>query len=92
MDTLSMNSGNSQTSILHVLILKLTNKSDLRIGENTIALSNPSIYYKWKNIKTHTIRVNLKYLHQHGVINFYLNLEHIFKNHGENTDIYICTD
>ena len=32
-----MNSENSKTSKLHVLILKLINKLDLRIGEKTIA-------------------------------------------------------
>ena len=47
-----MNSENSKTSKLHVLILKLTNKLDLRIGEKIIALSNLSIYYTWKNIKS----------------------------------------
>ena len=36
----------------HVLILKLTNKSDLRIGEKIITLSNLSIYYTWNNIKS----------------------------------------
>ena len=36
----------------HVLVLKLTNKLDLRIGEKIIALSNLSIYYTWKNIKS----------------------------------------
>ena len=36
---------------MHVLILKLTNKLDLRLGEKTIALSNPSICYTWKNMK-----------------------------------------
>ena len=46
-----MNSENSKTSKLYVLILKLTNKLDLRIGEKTIVLSNLSIYYIWKNIK-----------------------------------------
>ena len=51
MDTIFMNSENSKTSKPHVLILKLTNKLDLRIGEKIIALSNLSIYYKWKNIK-----------------------------------------
>ena len=40
-----MNSVNSQTSEPHVLILELTNKLDLRIGEKNIALSNLSIYY-----------------------------------------------
>ena len=47
-----MNSKNSQTSKPHVLILKFTDKLDLRRGENRIALSNLSIYYTWKNIKS----------------------------------------
>ena len=47
-----MNSENSKNSESHVLMLKLTNKLDLRIGEKTIALSNLSIYYTWKNIKS----------------------------------------
>ena len=51
MDTIFMNSENSKTPKPHVLILKLTNKLDLRIGEKVIALSNLSIYYTWRNIK-----------------------------------------
>ena len=47
-----MNSENSKTSEPHVLALKLTNKLDLRIDEKIIALSNFSIYYTWKNIKS----------------------------------------
>ena len=47
-----MNSENSKTSKLHFLILKRTNKLDLRIGEKIIALSNLSIYYMRKNIKS----------------------------------------
>ena len=43
-----MNSRNSKTSKPHVLLLKFTNKVDLRIGEKVIALSNLSIYYTWK--------------------------------------------
>ena len=38
MDTTFMNSEKSKTSKLHVLILKVTNKLDLRIDEKTIAL------------------------------------------------------
>ena len=38
-----MNLENSKTSIPHVLILKLTNQLDLRIGEKIIASSNLSI-------------------------------------------------
>ena len=46
-----MNSENSKTHKPHALILKLTNKLDLRIGKKIIALSNLSIYYTWKNMK-----------------------------------------
>ena len=45
MDTIFMNSKISKTSKSHILVLKLTNKLDLRIGEKIIALSNLSIYY-----------------------------------------------
>ena len=44
MNTIFMNAENSKTSESHVLLLKLTNKLDLRIGEKVIALSNLSIY------------------------------------------------
>ena len=47
-----MNSENSKTSKPHVLILKLTDKLDLRRGEKSIALSNLSVYYTWKYIKS----------------------------------------
>ena len=46
-----MNSENSKTSKPHVLILKLTDKLDLRRGEKSIALSNLTVHYTWKNFK-----------------------------------------
>ena len=52
MDTIFMNSENSRTSEYHVLTLKLTDELDLRRGQKTVALSNLSIYYTWKNIKS----------------------------------------
>ena len=52
MDTIFANSENSKTSEPHVLMLKLTNKLDLRIEEKIIALSNLNIYCSWKNIKS----------------------------------------
>ena len=52
MDTIFMNSENSKTSEPHVLILKLTDKLNSRRREKIIALSNLSIYYTWKNIKS----------------------------------------
>ena len=51
MDTIFMDSENSRTSEYHVLVLKLTNKLDLRKGQKIVPLSNLSIYYTWKNIK-----------------------------------------
>ena len=45
MNTIFMNSENSKTSEPHILILKLTNKLDLRVGEKIVAISNRSIYY-----------------------------------------------
>ena len=52
MDAIFMKSDNSKASKPHILKLKLTNKLDLRLSENVIALSNLSIYYTWKNIKS----------------------------------------
>ena len=52
MDTIFTNSENSKTSKLHILKLKLAVKLDVRIGERVIALSNLSLYYTWKNIKS----------------------------------------
>ena len=47
-----MNSENSRTSEYHVLVLKLADKLDIRRVQKSVALSNPSIYYTWKNIKS----------------------------------------
>ena len=46
-----MNSENSKTSHPHRLLLKLTDKIDLRRGEKTVTLSNLSIYHTQKNKK-----------------------------------------
>ena len=43
MNTIFINSENSKTPNPHVLILKLTNKLDLRMGKKVISLSNLSI-------------------------------------------------
>ena len=52
MDTISMNSENSRTSEYHVLLLKLADKLDLGRSQKSVAFSNLSIYYTWKNIKS----------------------------------------
>ena len=43
MDTIFMNSENSRNSEYHVLLLKFTDKLDLRRGQKSAALSNFSI-------------------------------------------------
>ena len=77
MGIIFMNSENSKTFKPHVLILKLTDKLELRRGEKIIALSNLSIYYTWKNIKAHRITIILKYQHQNGMINLNSLMGHI---------------
>ena len=52
MDKIFMNSENSKTFQPYFLIPKLTDKLDLKRGKNSIALSNLSIYYTWKNIES----------------------------------------
>ena len=100
MDTISMNSENSKTSRPHVLILKLTDKFDLRKGEKRIALSNLSIYYTWKNMqksynnnkfKISALTWNDKFELPDGSysvsdIQDYFEYIFILKKHGENTD------
>ena len=47
-----MSSENIKTPKPHVLTLNLTDKLDLRRGAKSIALSNLSIYYTRKNMKS----------------------------------------
>ena len=92
-----MNSENSKNCELHVLILKLTNKLDLRIGEKTIALSNLRIYYTWKNIKSSCNNNKFKISAPTWNNKFELpdgsysvshieDFEYILKKHGEDID------
>ena len=52
MDTIFMNLENSRNSEYHVLVLKLSDKLDLRKGQKIVTLSNLSIYYICKHIKS----------------------------------------
>ena len=52
MDTIFINLENSIISEYHVLVIKLTDKLDLRRGQKSVALSNVSICYTWKNVKS----------------------------------------
>ena len=93
-----MNAKNSQTSKPHVLKLKLTDKLDLRRSENRIALSNLSIYYTWKNIKSSYNDSKFKISAptwndkfelpdgSYSVSDIQDYFEYILKKHGENID------
>ena len=96
MDTIFMNSKNSKTSKPHILLLRFTDKLDLRGGENRIALSNLSIYYTWKNIKcsynNNKFKISAPTWNDkfelpdglYSVSNIQDYFEYILKNHREN--------
>ena len=98
MDTIFMNSENSNTSKPHVLKLKLTSKLDLRIVEKVIALSNLSIYYTWRNIKSSQNKNKFKISAptwndefelpdvSYSVSDIQDYFKYILKKHGENTN------
>ena len=98
MDTIFMNSENSKTSEHNVSVLKLTNKSDLRRGQKTVALSNLSIYYNWKNVKSSYNNNKFKISAPTWTEEFELSdgsysvsdiqdyFEYILKKHGESVD------
>ena len=77
MNTIFINSKNSKTSDPHKLLLNLTDKTDLRRKDKYIALSNLSIYYTWKDIKSHIRTINSKYQFQHGMGNLHYLMDHI---------------
>ena len=76
MDIIFMNSENSKTSEDRVLVLKLADKLNLRRGQKIVALSNLSIYYTCKNIKS-SYKNNKFNLLQHGVMNLNYKMDHI---------------
>ena len=93
-----MNSENSKTSETQVLILKLTDKLDLRRSEKSISLSNQSIYYTQKSIKISDNNNRFKKSAptrddkfelpdgSYSVSNIQDYFEYIFKKHGGNVD------
>ena len=98
MDKIFMNSENSKTSQYNVLVLKLTEKLDLRRGQKTVALSNLSIYYTWKNVKSSynnnkfkisapTRREEFELPHgSYSVSDIQDYFEYILKKHSESVD------
>ena len=91
MDTIFMNSENSKTSEHNVIVLKLTDKLDLRRGQKTVALSNLSIYYTWKNVKSSYNNNKFKisaptWSEDFKLPHFQDYFEYILKKHSENVD------
>ena len=98
MDTIFTNSDNSKAPKPHILKLKLTSKLDLRIGKKVIALSNLSIYYTWKNIKSsynnNKFKISASTWNEefklpdgsYSVSDIQDYFKYILKKHGENTN------
>ena len=98
MDTIFRNSKNSRTSEYLVLVLKLTDKLDLKRCQKSVTLSNLSIYYTWKNIKISYNNNKFKISSPTWTDEFELSdgsysisdiqdyFEYIFKKHSENVD------
>ena len=98
MDTIFMNSKNSKTSKPHILKLKLADKLDLRIGVKFNALSNLSIYYTCKNIKSsynnNKFKISAPTWNEeltlpdgsYSISDIQDCFTYILKKHGENTD------
>ena len=98
MDTSFMNSENSRTSEHHVLVLKLTDKLDLKRGQKTVALSNLSMYYTWKNVKSsynnHKFKISAPTWNEefelpdgsYSVSDIQDYFEYILKKHSESVD------
>ena len=80
MDAIFMNCENSFDP--QRLLLSLTDK--ITRSDKHVALSKLSIYYTWKNSKSYTDIINLKYHSQKGMENFNYLMDHIlyqiFKN------------
>ena len=69
-----MNAEYSNTTEVYKVRRNLADKMDLQRGTWCFPLSELSIYYTWKNIKSRTETINLKHQEQHGMkrlISFY---------------------
>ena len=98
MDTIFINSENSRTLKPYILTLKLVNNPDLRFGDKVIALSNLSIYYTWKNIKStynnNKFKISAPTWNDefelpdgsYSISDIQDYFEYILKNHGEDID------
>ena len=93
-----MDSKNSVTSDPDRLLLKLTDKINLKRSGKYIALSNLSIYYTWKNIKTlyrnNKLKISAPTWNEefelpdwsYSVSDIQDYFEYVFKKYGEKAD------
>ena len=100
MVTIFMNSENSRTSEYRVLVLKLADKLDLRRGQKSVTLSNLTIYYIWRNLKSsyknNKLRISAPTWNNefeppdgsYSISDIQDYFEYILKKHGESVDIY----
>ena len=79
MDTVFMNSENSKTSDRHRLLLHLSDKINFKRSVNVLSIKKKKKKKEntWKNIKSHTKIINLKYQLQHRMKNLNYLLNHI---------------
>ena len=77
MNTVFMNSENSKTFDRHILLLYLADKINLKRSDKYVALSNLSIYYTWKNIKTSYKNNKFKISARHGMRSLNYLMYHI---------------
>ena len=104
MDTIFMNSENSRTSEYLVLVIKLADKLYLRRGQKSVALSNLSIYYTWKNKKSSHKNSKFKISTptwsdefelpdgSYSISDIQDYFEYVLKKHSENPSIKICVN
>ena len=59
MNTIFINSKNSETSGPHRLLLSIADKVHLKRSDKYVVLTNLNIYYTWK--KSHIKTIDLKY-------------------------------
>ena len=69
-----MNSENSKTSKPHILKLKLTDKLDLTVDKKLLHYQILAFITHGVILKAHTIIINLKYQHQHGMKNLHYRM------------------
>ena len=69
METIFINTLNSKTNDSNKFIYQFTDKLNLQNPSKNIELANLSIYDTWKTSNLNAKTINLKYMHQLGMMN-----------------------